>query len=237
MVAVTSGRFSVLASALVWVGVSACAILTQVAWHQQREVLAMDKDTLAKRVEPYGQGLAAMIREPQSTTQKRGTPFFKHGTIYIVTYPGKSDPRTLVIGCADPDFTNFLANQPAEFANLANHAGVDLSTPGLRLDYVVTFLETTRDFKTPFRLISRFEDLKPPNAPRPEHLAEYDRLKAKYDNVILPPKLSGEGPWKFTGFAQRGASLVEISATLHADGRVEAADKVLETGEVIAYSR
>lgn len=196
----------------------------------------MDKETLAKRTEPFGKEVAAMIREPRSTLEQRPTPFFKDGAIYIVTYPGKFDPRTLVIGASDGEVTGFLASQPAEFMKLAKKAGVDLSKPDLRMEYIRAFLETTRDFKLPFRLINQFGDLKPPNAPTPEQTAEYNRLQAKYGNLIHPPKLEGQGPWQFTGFAQRGASLVQIAGTLNKDGEIQTTDKPLETSEVIAYS-
>jgi hypothetical protein len=227
------GQRRTVALVLWCVVIAACA---QPSGKQQTGGITMDKETLARRVEPLGKEIAGMIREPRSTLEQRPTPFFKDGAIYIVTYPGKFDPRTLVIGTADGQVTTFLSNQPAEFIKVAKKAGVDLSTPELRTEYVKTFLETTRDFKLPFRLINKFEDLKPPNAPSPEQTAEYNRLKTKYANIIHPLKLEGAGPWQFTGFAQRGPSLVQIVGTLGKDGEIQSSDKVLETSEVIAYS-
>ena len=104
----------------------------------------------------------------------------------------------LVFGCADPDFTVPLAHNPEGFFQLAEKAGLDLSSAELRLGYVQTFLETTGDLSQRFQVLRSYSEIKIINRASDEEVARYKQLEGKFGSVIQPPKVSDQPPWSVT---------------------------------------
>jgi len=197
----------------------------------------IDKENLAKRVEPLSKEFAGIIRLPQAEIEQLQTPFFQNGAIYRVAYYGPRHPIGFTVGCAGPDFTVLLPVNPEGFLELATRAGVYLASDQSRLAYVLTFLRTTRHFAQRFQILNSFSEVALINNPTPEHVRRYDQLKEQYSSVIGPPVISGHAPWTISVFALVRQDLARIEVKLSADGTLERSDSVLEKDMPIAYMK
>jgi hypothetical protein len=193
-----------------------------------------DNENLAERVEPLSKDLAWLIRDRNSEVQALSTPFFRQGRIWRVLHRGEHHPLVFTVGCAGADLTVLLARQPEAFQQLVAKAGLDLSTADKRLQYVITFLETTRDFGRRFQILRAARDIELIPRATPPEKDRHQQLLAKYGPVITGPVLGGEGPWTATVFALRGQDLVQLSAKLSADGTLAVAESVLEKDVPVA---
>lgn len=205
----------------------------------QKKGLAMiDKEELARRIEPISDGLAPLVKLEETKIEQIETPFFKHGDIYRVIYLGGSHPIVFTVGTTETDFTTMLPLNPKGFMELKDKAGLrSFETNKEALKYVVTFLETTRSFSENFRIIEKFDDIDLIPKPTEEEKQKYEDLKEKLATVIQPPKISGSSPWEATIFAIKRRSLVKINAKLSSDGNIETTETVLEETLPIPVSR
>jgi hypothetical protein len=194
-----------------------------------------NREELAKLIDAHTPGLGALLQQPGTTVERLQTPYLRNGTIDIVTAFSNSGPRTLAVGITGQK-AHLLAGAPAAFLEFARAAQVQLDTASLRSAYIRAYLELTRQFHLTFRIIDSFDTLKPPNKPDARQTALYAQYLAQYAPIIKPPTLSSTEPWVYSCFAQRGESLVQITATLSPDARIAAVDRILETSDVIAYS-
>ena len=188
----------------------------------------IDKDSLARRVDPSNGDTAQMIRAEETQLRQYETPFFRQGSIYRVTYFLPQHPVIMVFGCAEPNFTIPLANNPEAFFELAKQAGLDLSSASLRLAYVESFLETTRNMSQRFQVLRSFSEIKIINRATEEEVARYKQLEGKFGSVIQPPRVSDQAPWSVSLYALKAQDLVEIAAKLFPSGKVETGITVLE---------
>jgi hypothetical protein len=188
----------------------------------------IEPETLAKRVEPLEPAYARMLRAHGTKITAYATPFLRRGEIYQVLYRGPYGPAVFTVGCVGPDFTVLLPLNPEGFWQLVARGGLVLDTTEKRTRYVVTFLETTRNFARRFQLLNRFDDIpKLPN-PTPAEAERYQELRKKYAPVIHALELSGQPPWKGTAFALQRQDLVSIDVQLTPDGKVETTTNILE---------
>jgi hypothetical protein len=201
---------------------------------KRKDVTMVDKESLARRVEPLGSYVAHIVRSPKSEIEQMSTPFFSYGAVYRIAYFGASRPVGLAIGCAEPDFTVLLPGNPAGFTELAQRAGVRLDTPELRVGYVVVLLETTRDFSRRFQVLRSVADIELIPRPTPEEEQRYRELLDTYRPVIRPPALSND--WEVTVFALVVQDLVRITVKLGPGGAAQRADTVLEKDLPIAVA-
>ncbi|HSW49760.1 MAG TPA: hypothetical protein VLH09_06265 [Bryobacteraceae bacterium] len=188
----------------------------------------IDKETLARRVDPSGGDTARMIRAETTQIHQYDTPFFRRGAVYRVVYFLPHKPVNLVFGCAEPDFAISLAHSPEAFFTLAEKAGLDLGSSELRLKYVQTLLETTGNLSQRFQVLRSYSEMQIVTRPTEEEVARYKQLEAKFDGVIRAPKVSDQPPWNVSLFALKAQDLVEIQGKLYPNGKVETAVTVLE---------
>ena len=195
----------------------------------------IDKDSLAKRVDPSNGDAARMIRAERTEIHQYETRFFRQGSIYQVIYFLPQHPVIMVFGLAEKDFTVSLANNPGGFFQLVEKAGLDLSSPELRGAYVETFLATTRNQSTRFQVLRNFNEIEIITRASDEEVARYKQLEGKFGPAIRPPKVSDQTPWTVSLFALKAQDLVEIQAKLFPDGTLETAITVLEKKMPIDY--
>jgi len=188
----------------------------------------IDKESLARRVDPSGGDTARMIRAEKTEIHQYDTRFFQRGAIYRVIYFLPQRPVNLVFGCAEPDFTVPLAHNPEGFFQLAEKAALDLSSAELRLAYVTTFLETTGNLSQRFQVLRSYSEIKIINRASDEEVARYKQLEGKFGPLIRPPKVSDLAPWSVSLYALKAQDLVEITAKLFPNGKVETGITVLE---------
>jgi hypothetical protein len=198
----------------------------------QKETKKMDKETLAARVEKAIPDVAEKIRAERTTIDRIETPFFADGGIYRVMYPSKYRPITFVFGVARKDYAVPLAKNPKGFAELAQTAGLDLSTDSLRLSYVEAFLESTRDFQSRFQILRSFDDIELINKASEEEKRRYEDLKNKYRSTIKPPEVSGK---EINLFVLKRQDLLRLVATVSDDGKIDIKEEILEKDLPIAY--
>lgn len=205
----------------------------------QKKGLAMiDKEELARRIEPISDGLAPIVRLEATEIKQTETPFFKHGEIYRVIYLGGSHPIVFTVGTAQSDFTTMLPLNPKGFMELKEKAGLrKFESNKEALKYVVTFLETTRSFSENFLIIEKFDDIDLIPKPTDEEKQKYETLKGKFATIIQPPQISGNSPWEVTVFVIKQRSLVKINAKLSGDGNIETTETILEEVLPIPFTR
>jgi hypothetical protein len=187
----------------------------------------MDKKTLADRVKRVSQGLDEIVRSNETSIEKIETPFLRKGAIYRVVHYGKYHPMGFTVGVAEPDFTVMLPLNPAGFMELKDKGQLILSdSPEERLQYVVTFLETTRSFSQHFMVLREFEDIKLIPEPSDREKKEFVALKEKYLKAIKPPSFVDDS--KIIVFAVKERNLVKIESTINSRGDITTTEKVLE---------
>lgn len=205
---------------------------------QKKGLVMIDKEELARRIEPISDGLAPIVRLEAAKIERVETPFFKHGEIYSVIYLGGSHPIVFTVGTAESDFTTMLPLNPKGFMELKEKAGLrKFESNKEALQYVVTFLKTTRSFSENFLIIEKFDDIDLIPKPTEEEKQRYETLKGKFASVIQSPQISGNAPWEVTVFVIKQRSLIKINAELSAAGNIETTETVLEKDLPIPFTR
>ncbi len=205
---------------------------------QKKGLVMIDREKLAKRIEPLSEGLSAVTRLEETKIEQLETPFFSRGAIYRLIHLGGSHPIVFTVGTAEPDFAVLLPLNPKGFMELKEKAGFRKFESNKEvLRYAVTFLETTRSFSENFRIIEKFDDIDLISQPKDEERQKQDSLRDKFAPVIQPPQVSGNSPWKVTVFAVRKKSLVKINAEFPADGNIETTETVLEADLPVSFAR
>lgn len=205
---------------------------------QKKGLSMIEKEELARRIEPISDGLAPIVRLEATEIKQLPTPFFKHGEIYQVINLGRTRPMVFTVGTAQAEFTVMLPLNPKGFMELRDKAGLrPFETNKEALQYVVTFLETTRSFSENFRIIEKFDDINLIPKPTEEEKQKYEELKGKFSTVIQAPKISGSSSWEAVVFTIKKRSLVKINAKLSSDGDIETSETVLEETLPIPFTR
>lgn len=194
----------------------------------------VDKENLARRLEPLADQVAAMVRSPKSDVERLDTAFLSDGAIYRVIYFGAARPVGITIGCAGPDFTVLLPANPAGYMELARRGGLRLDSAEHRLRYAVVFLESTRDFSERFQILRGAGDIELVPSASAEEQERYRQLQDTYRAVIRPPQLSET--WEVSAFALVGQDLVRITVKIGPDGTIQRSDAVLEKALPIALA-
>jgi hypothetical protein len=215
------------------------AVASQPNDAQKKKGLNMiDKEKLAERIESVSDGLAPIVRLEETKIEQTETPFFKRGEIYTVIYLGGSHPIVFTVGTAQENFTVMLPLNPKGFMELKEKAGLRrFESNKEALQYVMTFLKTTRSFSENFLIIEKFDDIDSIPQPSDEEKQKQETLKNKFATVIEPPKISGSSPWKAVVYVIKRRSLVKINAELSPNGNIETTETVLEEVLPIPYTR
>lgn len=215
------------------------AVASQPNDAQKKKGLNMiDKEKLAERIESVSDGLAPIVRLEETKIEQTETPFFKRGEIYTVIYLGGSHPIVFTVGTGQENFTVMLPLNPKGFMELKEKAGLRrFESNKEALQYVMTFLKTTRSFSENFLIIEKFDDIDSIPQPSDEEKQKQETLKNKFATVIEPPKISGSSPWKAVVYVIKRRSLVKINAELSANGNIETTETVLEEVLPIPYTR
>jgi hypothetical protein len=188
----------------------------------------LDKQSLARRIEPHAKETADLIWDANTTIEQFSTPFFADGTVYRVINRAPHHPIWFTVGCAGQDYNVMLPMNPNGFMELATKAGLDLRGDGNRLAYLSVFLESTQDVRRRFQILNGVSDIQIISKATDEEKARYQALVDKYRSVIRPPKFADADPSRAVVFALIGQALVEIRLTLSNTGKVDRSDKVLE---------
>ncbi len=198
------------------------------------KLVIMDKETLAKRVAAVSDGLDEIVRSENTTIDRVETPFFRNGNIFRVVHLGDFHPMGFTVGISD-DFTIMLPSNPQGFMELKNKAGLKLTdSPNERVEYVVTFLNTTRSFSQKFQILDSFEDVDLIPQASDAEKADFQALEAKYAKVIKPPHFSGDS--NVIVFAVKQLSLVRIDNHIEENGDIKSTETVLEKALPIAFT-
>src|SRR5579863_6579195 len=131
-----------------WLPAVVAAVTLPGGWEAlaQRRAAVVDQENLAKRVASVSQELATIIRSPDTRIEQLSTPFFANASIYRVTHLAPTHPIVYTVGCAGSEYTVLLALNPDGFFELSSRAGFNLRSDEERVGYVITFLESTRNF-------------------------------------------------------------------------------------------
>lgn len=224
-------------AAVLRVGVCLAAVSGHANFLDARELCTvMDKEALARRLEPIGKELADWVRLDTTRVDQFDTPFFTRGGVYRVIHSAKYNPVVFTLGCAD-EVTEMLPRNPAGFMRLAGHAGLSLNSPEQRIAYVRVFLESTQDQRGRFQILGNVGEIRLIAKPSEEETSHYRRLQEDYDAVIKPPAVGDGPPWEVTLFSLIGQNLVQLKVKLLPDGQVAVVESVLEQDLPIAYVR
>lgn len=190
----------------------------------------MDRETLARRVEPISDQSARMIRDEQRTEiDQYPTPFFGSAAIYRIVHHAPRRPIVFPIGCAEPDFTTGLTMNPEGFFALAQKGGLRLNTPSLRLNYLRVFFDTTRMTNERLEFVRSVDDIPLINMPTEEEKQRHQQIRDKYRPLVQAPSITENGPWQAKLYALKGQDLVVFDAVLNEDGRVQSQVTKLES--------
>lgn len=195
----------------------------------------IDKESLARRLEPVEKPLADVVRIPETVVEPFSTPFFDRGIIESVTTRAPQRPFGFTVGLANDGFTSVLTNNQAGYFQLAQHAGLRLMDDSLRLAYVLAFFNAIRDYSHRFQILNRFDDIKLINQPTDDEKKQYEALRAKYANLIRPPVIK-EGSLVQL-FAVKDRNLAAIQARLSPSGQIDVAENVLEKEIPVSFVR
>lgn len=203
---------------------------------QGKKVTIMDKEKLAQKVETINKELAAIIRAERTNIEAFETPFFRQGSIYKVVHLGEIRPMAFTIGVAESNFVVLLPLNSKGFEELKEKS--DFLFPELikdQIQYVLTFLETTRSFSDNFHILQEFEEIELIPKPTDKEKSSYTILKEKYKSLIKPPSFINDS--QFIVFAIKKRDLVKITAKLSVNGKIECVETILEKDIPIAYTR
>jgi len=217
--------------AAIAIGQALCLFATALAM----PALAAERTTMvdiadiARRFDVSEPDLAGRIRDPRTTASDIPLPFLKPGQqfVEVITrtepYPFKF-PVLIEGGSA-----TFLANRPDELKRIAKASGFRLDTPAAAVAYVALLLRLEQPYSRRLVILDRFTDVPPLTTPSQEQRARYDALAAKYANVIRSPVVEvRNGVATGTAYAVRRQALERLNFSVHADGRAEIAEEVLE---------
>ena len=201
--------------------------------YKREELTMMERTELAVLVETLDRTLAHMIRADMTDVEQVPTPFFVHGTIYRVKHLLPTHPVVFTVGCVGPRAV-LLPTNPDAYMLVARAGGVQFQDDAARLAYVVTFLETTRSFSERFQILHNVEGIAPRYGLDAQQLQRFKAIRSRFRDQIVPPTITGSGPWEVTVFAIHGQELEKITLKLGSDGSIRSTPQRLEPDLPIA---
>lgn len=196
----------------------------------------MTRQELLHRAAHFGPPIKTALEAPETVVEQVSTPFFTKAGIHRVSTRPPARPFLFVLGLTASD-TILLNNNPAGFFKLAAEGGLNLALPETRTAYVVTFLETTRDFTGGVQILRSIEEswwLKSMTSEEAKRKAE---IIEKYKSVVHPPKLSEESTSTVVLYIIRDRALLKLRAKIEPTGQIAITETVLETDVPVVYLR
>jgi hypothetical protein len=193
----------------------------------------MDKETLAKRVEPLDETVSQIIRAENATIQEVTTPFLRDGKIFKVSKFAPTRPIIIFIGIVGDDFT-YLIGDEKKYFEFVKKSGVTLNSDELRKDYLLNFLEVTKAETERFQILESVADIKPRPNLNDDQKRQFAEFQEKYKSIIQPLKQGEEKTYKI--FAVKEQNLIQVDLTIKQDDTIEEHETVLESNLLIPYS-
>lgn len=193
----------------------------------------MDKQILAKRVEPIDPAVSQIISDKTSQIQQLSAPFLKNGVISKVSKFAPTRPIIVYIGTVEPDFTSIISSDPEKYFEFIRRAGLIESNNEARTAYLLNFLEVTNSGKR-LQILNSVDEIKQRPNLNDEQKAQFNEFHEKFRTIITAPKQSADG--SYVVFAVKGQDLVQLNLTIKEDKSIERKDTVLEKNLLIPYS-
>jgi len=133
-----------------------------------------------------------------------------------------------MLGVWGKDGINVLNDNTAGFFELSANSGLKLATGSDYVDYVTTFLESTRDFMGGVQILKSIEESWWLPSPTPEEARKREEVIAKYTKVVEAPKISRESDATVVVYVIRDRALIRLDAKVESNGRIQISEKVLE---------
>jgi hypothetical protein len=188
----------------------------------------LTREELTQRAATLGPPVHAALEKPKTVVERIPTPFFTAGAIYRVGTRPPDRPRLYVLGVWGKDGIKVLNNDPTAFFDVAANSGLKLTTGSDYVDYVVAFLESTRDFTSGPQILKTIEEAWWLRKLKPEEARKREEIIAKYAKVVEAPKLSREADATVVVYAIIDRKLLRLNAKVESGGAIDIIEVVLE---------
>lgn len=192
------------------------------------------RSDLAEQIETADKGIARMIRSAATELELLDTPFLKKGRVCQFTYSTSQGPMSFFIGSSDTGWAGLLSGQPKNFFRLAKVGQLEFDRHEDHLNYLFTYLKSTRAIASEFRVLRSAQELKLSPAARAssalakEKESQLKEIRSAYQSLIEPPSISSRIPLRAVIFAVKKRDLVRYDLELNRDGIVEEIETPLE---------
>ena len=193
----------------------------------------MDKETLAKRVEPLDQTVSQIIRAENATIQEVAAPFLREGKIYKISKFAPTRPIIIFVGVVGDDST-YLIGDAKKYFEFVKKSGIALNSDELRKDYLLNFLEVTEAENERLQILESVADIKPRPNLNDDQKRQFAEFQEKYKSIIQPLKQGEEKTYKM--YAIKEQNLVQMDLTIKEDDTIEVRETVLESNLLIPYA-
>jgi hypothetical protein len=193
----------------------------------------MDKETLAKRVEPLDQTVSQIIRAENTTIQEVTAPFLRDGKIYKISKFAPTRPIIIFVGVVGDDSTYLIGDAKKYFA-FVKKSGIALNSDELRKDYILNFLEVTEAENERLQIVDSVADIKPRPNLNDDQKRQFAEFQEKYKSIIQPLKQGEEKTYKI--YAIKEQNLIQMDLTIKEDDTIEEHETVLEPNLLIPYA-
>lgn len=188
----------------------------------------LNRQELTQRAAPLGPPVHTVLEKPETVVERVPSQFFKDGAIYRVSTRPPERPRTYVLGVWGNDGIKLLNADPEAFFELAASSGLKLASGSDYVDYVITFMESTRDFRGGPQILKTIEESWWLQSPSPEEMRKREEIIAKYAKVIEAPKLSDESDATVIVYAIINRKLLRLNAKVEGNGQIKISETILE---------
>lgn len=188
----------------------------------------LTREQLTQRAAPLGPPVHTALEKPQTAVERVPTPFFTTGAIYRVGTRPPDRPRLYVLGVWGENGIKVLNNDPEAFFEVAANSGLKLASGSDYVDYVVAFLESTRDFTSGPQILKTIEESWWLRKLKPEEEQKREEVIAKYQKVVEAPKLSRESDATVVVYAIIDRALLRLNAKVEESGVITIEKTVLE---------
>lgn len=188
----------------------------------------LTRQELTQRATLLGFPIHAELENPDTLVARVPTPFFSNGGIYRVSTPPPEPPRVYILGVWGKDGIKVLNNDPDSYFAAAANSGLKLTTGADYVDYVITFIEATRDFTGGPQVLKKIEESWWLPKPSPEEARKREEVTTKYAKVVEAPKISSESDSTVVVYAIVDRKLLRLNAKVERVGKIQISETVLE---------
>jgi hypothetical protein len=186
------------------------------------------RQDITERAAVLGSPIHTAVEDPDSVIECIPTPFLPNGEVVRVVTPPPEPPRLYVLGTWGKEGIAVLNNSPEAFFEMAAKGGLKLEQGADYVNYVVIFLESTRDFTGGIQILNSIEDSWWLRSPRADEDRKRKEVIAKYSAVVKAPSLSSESDSTVVVYLIRDRVLVRLDAKVESDGKVKSTETILE---------